>query len=311
MFLDNKYEEASMEFTKKVRALDHRLRTFSENENLFIFFQSSDSQILDRLNITANDAPYSFVPPAIGKETLKNAEGFVKVRKDLEKEEVYRTIYREWLFKDWHGNEHYASGIYNIPYMAYPREKIIPRELSINFFRENNNNVFYIGPLELQQPDAIKDAINIMIEIFNFCTLTSDINNRIENLQRLPWKILPQGEMPWQGTEGILRTLRGIRSSRIISESVLQSRFQFLEEFGPTFRAIGQDGFSGYHILGYRDKNLFILESAFQDNATYIFENNWEILSRLTKAEILSNSLQKYRVIHTPSWRNEISTILS
>lgn len=46
-------------------------------------------------------------------------------------------------------------------------------------------------------------------------------------------------------------------------------------------------------------------------NATYIFENDWEQFSRLTKAEIIQNNLEKGRIEHRSGWENEINKILS
>ena len=41
-------------------------------------------------------------------------------------------------------------------------------------------------------------------------------------------------------------------------------------------------------------------------NATYVFEENWEELSKLTKAEIIRGKLQKDRIIHRENWDHYI-----
>jgi hypothetical protein len=46
------------------------------------------------------------------------------------------------------------------------------------------------------------------------------------------------------------------------------------------------------------------------DNATYVFEQNWERLSQLSKAEILDRDLQKDRLIHREGWPEKIHTLL-
>ena len=74
--------------------------------------------------------------------------------------------------------------------------------------------------------------------------------------------------------------------------------------------AIGKAGFSGYLIFGFTLRNLYICESAFYVNATYIFESNWEELSRMTKAEILNQELQKDRIIHREGWDRNIASYL-
>jgi hypothetical protein len=73
--------------------------------------------------------------------------------------------------------------------------------------------------------------------------------------------------------------------------------------------AIGQAGFSGYLIFGFTSRNLFICESVFYGNATYVFESDWEKLSKLSKAEILNQDLQKDRIIHREGWERKIATL--
>ena len=53
--------------------------------------------------------------------------------------------------------------------------------------------------------------------------------------------------------------------------------------------------------MRFNDRNLYVLESMFLWNATYIFENERESLSKLTKKDILINNYQKDRIIHNPS----------
>ena len=50
-------------------------------------------------------------------------------------------------------------------------------------------------------------------------------------------------------------------------------------------------------------------ESIHIDNATYIFDDDWEELSQLTKAEILDNNYQKDRIIHRKNWYKDIKKL--
>lgn len=60
--------------------------------------------------------------PEYGKPFFDNAEGKITIHKDQKKETAYK--YREWDFKDWHGNWHSASAF--IPYKKYPRTQEPP-----------------------------------------------------------------------------------------------------------------------------------------------------------------------------------------
>lgn len=84
-----------------------------------------------------------------------------------------------------------------------------------------------------------------------------------------------------------------------------------INECNPDFIAYGRSGFRGYIVFGFCKKNLFILESIFPNNATYIFESDWEGLSKLTKSEILNHNLQKGRLIHNANWPTEFEKYMN
>ena len=94
------------------------------------------------------------------------------------------------------------------------------------------------------------------------------------------------------------------------NQVVITYRLTTITDFEPEFVAIGRAGFSGYLIFGFPKKNLFVLESLYSGNATYVFAEKWEGLSKLTKAEILQGKLQKDRIIHRENWESQINNIL-
>ena len=70
----------------------------------------------------------------------------------------------------------------------------------------------------------------------------------------------------------------------------------------PDFVAYGRSGFRGYAVFGFKQKGIYVLESAFPNNATYVLGGDWETISQLSKAEILSQNLHKARIIHDANW---------
>ena len=64
-------------------------------------------------------------------------------------------------------------------------------------------------------------------------------------------------------------------------------------------------------VFGFTGRNLYILESMFPYNATYVFEGDWEYLSKLSKAEILSEKLHKARIIHTSKWADRFDELMT
>lgn len=71
--------------------------------------------------------------------------------------------------------------------------------------------------------------------------------------------------------------------------------------------AVGLGGFSEYIVFGFTRKNRYVFESPETGNATYIFRNEWEEVSQLTKRQILQEQLQEARIIHTSRWAIEVS----
>jgi hypothetical protein len=87
-------------------------------------------------------------------------------------------------------------------------------------------------------------------------------------------------------------------------------RFHRVNGYEPSFVAVGRAGFKGYVVFGFPDLNIYILESTQTNNATYVFEENWERLSQMTKAEILNNELHKDRIIHRQSWFRKLHKLM-
>lgn len=62
--------------------------------------------------------------------------------------------------------------------------------------------------------------------------------------------------------------------------------------------------------LGLRAGNIYVLESVYTNNATYVFGADWELLSKLTKAEILNAELHDARLIHNDNWKQNIDALM-
>ncbi|MPN37374.1 hypothetical protein SDC9_184891 [bioreactor metagenome] len=73
----------------------------------------------------------------------------------------------------------------------------------------------------------------------------------------------------------------------------------------------GSGGFRGYLIFKFPEKGIFVMENLMYGNATYVFENEWEQFSQLTKAEIIDNHLQKERFEHRIGWEEKINNLLA
>ncbi|NMC60057.1 MAG: hypothetical protein GYA51_11870, partial [Candidatus Methanofastidiosa archaeon] len=153
--------------------------------------------------------------------------------------------------------------------------------------------------------------INLFLEIFGECDVFSENLVKIIDvpIKRLNWTILPEGRMPWERLHNKLKPLLDRLSP--LKRPVAEWRLQTLKEYNPDFVAAGEAGFRGYVVYGFESQNLYIFESMYYGNATYVFDGNWEELSKKTKAEILDKNLQKERIIHLKEWKNEIDNLLN
>ena len=154
------------------------------------------------------------------------------------------------------------------------------------------------------------NTMNIFLANFEECeVLTENFENVMPTrITRLNWEVLPSGDYPWERMQDDLQKVSG-KSSKT-AKKLLIDKCEFINSFRPDFRAYGKSGFHGYLIFGFTHRNIYVLESVYPNNATYVFGKNWEELSKLTKAEILKENLQDVRIIHNINWQQEIRDLL-
>jgi len=253
----------------------------------------------------------SILPNIIGPITKFNSDGSFTLNRELDKETVIHTRYHTW--KEYHGREEVEqSGFIDCPYYRYQR-KLIPApsiELSIV---EIDGEKYVIGrPLLIGDKTVplIIHQINLFLEIFQKCMVGEFSGDLIKNVQikKLNWRILPPGHRSFEELENdVSQIISSLKSNR---KKIAIYRIETINEYSPSCYAFGQGGFKGYIVFGFPEKNIFILESIYENNATYVFEKNWKELSKLSKFEIIEGKLQKYRLIHVREWSKEIEKIL-
>jgi hypothetical protein len=170
-----------------------------------------------------------------------------------------------------------------------------------------------IGPPLIYSEENVPQLthiVNLFLEIFGECHI---FNDRLEGfisvpMHRLNWDVLPVGKRPWEKLYPEVEAV--IREQPEGNQQVIMERFHRVNGYEPSFVAVGRAGFKGYVVFGFPDLNIYILESTQTNNATYVFEENWERLSQMTKAEILNNELHKDRIIHRQSWFRKLHKLM-
>jgi hypothetical protein len=162
-----------------------------------------------------------------------------------------------------------------------------------------------------ENDDKLLHRVNVFGELFGQAEiLTGDLSPYLRtSFRRLNWEVLPEGEHPWPEVERHVRPIIDRMAPGV--GAVAEYRLRVLtEQHHPVLTAIGRAGFSGYLIFGYRARGLHVLESLEYGNATYVFDDGWEELSQLSKAEIIRGDLAVDRVVHRSGWERRIANLL-
>jgi hypothetical protein len=253
------------------------------------------------------------LPPARGAASRRNANGFDIVHRDQEKEVAYRQI--SWTYTQRHGDrEVEVTEVKDVPYYRYPRTNVPPYSIEVVISADPDGaHCIVAGPFKHtdEQTVVATNTANMLFEQFgSFEVLDTSMSPSVKvPVRRLNWKLLPPGKNPWKSAWSSLETV--IDKSRGKSREVVASRFKEVGKYAPEFVAIGLGGFDDYVVFGFPSKGLCILESRFTNNATYILAHaNWEIVSQLTKAQILSVSAHQGRLIHDRNWFDALAAVL-
>ena len=249
------------------------------------------------------------LPSIFGKVSRYNANGKYEMLRDLPKEIFYVEQSRN--IKDWHGNYHSVST--SMKYKRFKTELIdAPSQELIILEDEDNERIISSEILILSEEnkELIKHIVNLFLELFKECNIVDDefLSRQKTPIKRVSWNILPKGITPWSNLKESLTEL--LDKTDVENKEDTLRRFEYINSFSPDFVATGNGGFNDYVVFGFKERNLYVLENSLAGNATYIFNNNWETLSQLSKAEILAENLQEHRLIHKRNWKHNIKKIL-
>lgn len=248
----------------------------------------------------------SILPIAIGSATRFNAHGKELIRRDLPMETRSKMIYTSWT--DWHGQTHY--GTQTRDYEAYPRELIPPPEEFLTAMRKGNQIVAASRVISRDEDEAgIVSMLNVFLECFpSFEIVQPDLTEPTQ-IRKLNWKILPPGQYPFERAQLALEDY--LRRLSEDDRATATERIRAITRHGPDFVAVGVGGFSDYVVFGFTERHRYVLESPNTGNATYIFKDDWESISRMSKREILLENRQETRLIHNTRWHKAVSEVIA
>lgn len=253
------------------------------------------------------------LPLAVGRVSRFNAEGRWLVRRDMPKELRYIGS-RSWVRKEWRGRgeTEEVEDTIDAYRWAYPRDFVEPPSIELTY-REHEGQRLAVSPaLTFDQASAEtnKHVINLMLELFGSCDIVLEDLARLSPPveRRVNWVMLPPGEHPWERIESHIRKVFGGKAPSI-AKAVLQ-RQEVILSHGPTATWRGVGGFSDYIAYVFDDRGLVVLESVHYGNAFYVLNEEWEELSKLTKAQIIRHQLAEYRIVHSKGWVVKLFEVL-
>jgi len=224
-------------------------------------------------------------------------------------ETVTRSVFTTW--EDWHGTPH--SGYVNRDYRRYPRTLVPPPAVELRVSATTQDEILVTTEQSIFEPanfPAITHKINLILEIFGECHIFTENLERIiqAQLRRLNWRLLPPGARPFEQLRDEVREI--VQQQPEDHQPTIMRRLETLNSHRPDFVAIGEAGFNGYVVFGFTARHIYLFESVFIDNATYVFGDNWQALSQLSKAEIITGNLAQDRIFHTNGWHQRIDQAL-
>ncbi len=250
------------------------------------------------------------IPAAHGVATRRNLKGRVIVHRDQPKEpHSWLALWGRYQFcgrgeTEWVENYVIRTGL------RYPRTQLPAEGIEISLIANEEGQQFYATDfISTSDDERWVTAANLMLEIFEFAWIaeSGELQTPLTVTRRVNWHFLPPGEHEWDTVrpkiEEVIDTLKSSPAKHRAKRSL-----KSLHDHGPDQVVMGLGGFHGYFALCFPNRGFTILESIHPNNATYILGQDWEVISQLTKAEILEEQLQLRRLIHDQSWETEIES---
>lgn len=252
----------------------------------------------------------TILPAIVGPATRFNAEGKWIVHRDQPKETRYVGT-RVWRWKLWGGGE--DERYVDIERECYPRTLVPPPAIELTIAQANGRMLITspIYAVEAGDNEDLKHIINVMLELYRACDVISEEIEQYQppQLVGVNWKFLPPGEYPWPALRPHIE--RALRRTSDDGKAVIEDRAETIRGYGPDRIFVGQGGFGDYLAYDFGGRNLVVLEAIRRDNALYVFGQDWENVSQLSKAQVITGNLYEHRIIHSDGWKVRLAQVMN
>jgi hypothetical protein len=125
------------------------------------------------------------------------------------------------------------------------------------------------------------------------------------NLQRVDWEILPPGS-----ADHVLKRLAAGKSATPERLKVAEERLRVLDRLGHDGYILGTGKFTRYFGIRFGDR-LVAPENLEYGNALYVFQQDWERLSQLSRSDLIKRrDPGVHRIPHVLGWQSVVRKLL-
>ncbi|MDC0887300.1 hypothetical protein OAS19_05880 [Altererythrobacter sp.] len=248
-------------------------------------------------------------PRACGLWAGRNLDGWQEKRKDLPKE--MRDI-SHWA-PNWNGSGHHlvSRSVEAWPVDHHPARMLTLSGTILEPLKDGAIVRFRIDqPLDRTDADFAENLqfnLRLLREVVGrsqvYCADMSD--EEFANLQSVDWELIPRGSV-----DCVLARLAKTRAATADQLEVASGRLKVLERLGHDGFIVGHGKFARYFGARFGEK-LLVLENLEYGNAMYVFEENWEELTKLSRTELIKlRDPGVHRLPHLPGWQSAIRKLL-
>jgi hypothetical protein len=267
-----------------------------------------------RLEADSLVLPGPVIPPVkAGKYSRTNTEGKTVVRRDLPM--IQKT--HSFEAPNWGGH-----GTHTVQWARdmYERDFIPPKGLTLSMEllpgAAGGSDTFPVKfsidqVLARSAPDFKEDLLynlNLLQENVGAANVFASTATLAEYLQtmRVEWEILPVGTV----SQVLASMLQGKRPVSEEQRDTMEERLTFLASLQPRNYVAGTSEFLRYFGVQFGD-DFVVFENLQYGNAAYVMYEDWQILSRRTRIDLLKGPRGSFEhVPHTGDWQGRIKTLL-
>lgn len=180
---------------------------------------------------------------------------------------------------------------------------------------QHDQKLVLSAKLNFNDVDSIKNAhiLNLFHEVLGeYEIYDQELNPAIGFTNTYEFEILPKGTFDDGDLDDVVEKARRYFIKDEGRVTALQKRLKQIQKYNPELNGKGPNGFFGYIVFGFPEKDIILLESMYLNNATYVFKySNYESLMQLDKQKVISGGLAEKRIFHYDNWEQKIHQLLA